>query len=212
MEGVSLDLSSKDSKKMAISAWITELGEIDATFSRSYIAEIKSFFSCTNDSIRLPYSLSPHNYARRTSFCGSVNESGFLHDMTGNRRFLPVAVTSCKKHKVDLQQLWAQIRHEYMKGAKWWLSPEQDNMLQSIQQLHKSSSLVVESLESHFDLTPPPNGKKGIFITITAALNKAGIDKPKKTEIAEARNYIENLGFERKKNNVWGYYLVLKEG
>lgn len=212
LEGVSLKLKDKDSKKHAISGWIVELGELDATFRNSDIAEIKSFFSSTKDTIRLPYGKLECNFARRTVFCGSVNESGFLHDMTGNRRFVPIAVVSCKKPKVDLQQLWAQIRQEYLNGAKWWLSSEQDKMLQSIQQLHKSSSLVVESLDSRFDLTPPSNGKKGIFITITSALQKAGFDNPKRIEIAEARNYIESLGFTRKKNNVWGYYLALKEG
>jgi putative DNA primase/helicase len=211
-EGVSLNINDKDSKKHALSAWISELGEIDATFRRSDIAEIKSFFSNTHDSIRLPYARVANNYARRTSFCGSVNETGFLHDITGNRRFLPLEVMECNKHQVNLQQLWAQIRHEYLGGKQWWLNAEQDKLLQDIQHLYKASSHVVEALESCFDFDTSVDAKiNGNFITITKALNKCGFENPKKIEIAEARNYIEGHGFERKKNNVLGYYLVDRE-
>jgi predicted P-loop ATPase len=118
----------------------------------------------------------------------------------------------CNKHQVNLQQLWAQIRHEYLGGKQWWLNAEQDKLLQDIQHLYKASSHVVEALESCFDFDTSVDAKiNGNFITITKALNKCGFENPKKIEIAEARNYIEGHGFERKKNNVLGYYLVDRE-
>ena len=107
---VLLTLNDKDSRKAALSCLICELGELDSTFRKSDIAELKAFLTADMDEIRLPYERGPNKYERRTSFIASVNSNDFLHDQTGNRRYLTLAVKSLDQHhKVDMQQLWAQV-------------------------------------------------------------------------------------------------------
>jgi len=79
-DGISLDLKDKDSKTEALTAWITELGELDATFKRSDISAIKAFLSHMQG--RLPSSLDkPHFLAllMKRGFCGMRQATGAIY-------------------------------------------------------------------------------------------------------------------------------------
>jgi putative DNA primase/helicase len=77
--GIHLDPSDKDSIMLAISAGITELGELDFTFAKD-IARLKAFLSLKTDKFRRPYDRVEREFQRRTSFCASVNDDEFLVD------------------------------------------------------------------------------------------------------------------------------------
>jgi hypothetical protein len=126
-KGVLLDMSSKDSIFETTSNWVVELGELDATFRKSDISALKAFLSNSVDVIRRPYDLAANEYRRRSSFCATVNDSTFLHDTTGNRRYLPLNVVSCDKHhNVDMNQVWREIWELYINGARWWFEVGDD--------------------------------------------------------------------------------------
>ncbi len=62
------------------------------------------------------------------SIVGSTNaESGFLRDITGNRRFWPVRISGDGKRKAwqmsvyDVEQIWAETLVLYAKGEKLYL-------------------------------------------------------------------------------------------
>ena len=69
--GAKLNPSDKDTIIQSNGYGIVELGEIDATFRKSDIAELKAFLSNTYDQVRLPYDRTASKYKRRTSFCVS---------------------------------------------------------------------------------------------------------------------------------------------
>lgn len=120
-KGVQLTLDDKDSVFEATSFWIVELGELDATFRKSDISALKAFLSRSYELIRRPYDKVANQYQRRTSYCATVNDSNFLHDVTGNRRYLPLEITHCDKHHtVDMAQVWAEVWGLYTGGEKWW--------------------------------------------------------------------------------------------
>lgn len=125
LEGVTLDPSDRDSVKKATSAAIVELGELDGTLRKADIARVKGHFSATRDVLRLPYARLQSEFQRRTSYCASVNHVEFLVDDSGNRRFIPILVSECKAHDLDMQQFWAQNWSLYLKGKNWWLTKEQ---------------------------------------------------------------------------------------
>jgi len=123
LSGATLRTGDKDSLMTVLSHAIVELGELDATFKKSDIAEIKSFTSKTEDNLRPPYGRDILTKKRRTSFCATVNSTEFLNDVTGARRFAVMAVKSINNtllSKINIKQLWAQLWHLYIKGAKWW--------------------------------------------------------------------------------------------
>ena len=142
--GAKLNPSDKDTIIQSNGYGIVELGEIDATFRKSDIAELKAFLSNTYDQVRLPYDRTASKYKRRTSFCASVNETSFLVDMTGNRRFLILpllAINFIKVEEIDFFQLWGQIGTMYKNCTKWWLDRDNINdkvILDELEQLHNA--------------------------------------------------------------------------
>lgn len=103
LTGHELDIKDKDNIKIAISHWITELGELDSTFKKSDISSLKAFLSKEDDQIRMPYAASESKFIRRTSFVGTVNDIQFLVDKTGNRRYLPLHVKKLRPfYEIDI--------------------------------------------------------------------------------------------------------------
>lgn len=118
-EGITLDVTDKDSIIGAVSTWITELGEIGSTMRLKDENRLKAFISKAVDRFRPPYGRTTVEYPRRTSFCGSTNDEQFLTDETGSRRYIVIALDDDVKIDVkqwlpnfNMLQLWAQVQHE----------------------------------------------------------------------------------------------------
>ena len=121
-------LSKLDNKDAAIELQgnvIVEIAELDA-FRNSAVSLIKAFLSRQVDKLRLPWDATITELARSCVFAGTVNPggAGWMHDVTGGRRFWPIPVT-----EVDLAglthaapQLWAEARDRYEAGEEWWLT------------------------------------------------------------------------------------------
>ena len=111
LEGATLNPCDKDSVKQAVSHWIVELGELESTFKKSDIDQLKAFVTKKTDELRLPYDRAFTTYQRRTAFYASVNAREFLTDTSGNRRFWVIPVKGIDvNHGVDMQQLWAEVK------------------------------------------------------------------------------------------------------
>jgi hypothetical protein len=156
--GITLDVNQKDSVKGAISCWIAELGELDATFTKSSISHLKSFMSQLVDYMRLPYARSESGFQRRTSFAGTVNEKGFLRDKTGNRRYLPVAVENAAllMDEAFVDQLWAEAWLGYTSGEQWWPTTDEQACLDAYVDGFVEVSNVAEALSANFDWDKEP--------------------------------------------------------
>lgn len=214
IDGAHLDPADKDSVKKAISCWICELGELDATFKRADMARLKAFLSSEIDVIRLPYDRVTSTFCRRTSFGASVNELEFLVDSTGNRRFLPVQVDKCQRHNINMQQIWAQIWHEYARnGAIWWCSPELEQMLQKRHEKHTEVSAVAELMADHFNLQEsvkkPYSTLDFRHLSVTQMLVECGIAVPNKEQIKQAKALLEKYKFNAvQSKGIKGYWIT----
>jgi putative DNA primase/helicase len=214
VDGAHLDPADKDTVKKCISSWICELGELDATFRKADIARLKAFLSNETDDIRLPYDRAASSFQRKTVFGASVNTDQFLTDITGSRRFLPLAVIECKPlHNINHQQLWAQVWYLYKNGMKWWCDEELEVLLYSRHAKHAEVNVVGEMLADVFDMNAPEqsfySGVKHEFYTITQALYECGIKVPTKDQIKLAKVYLEDNHFKQVMNSkgIRGYYL-----
>ena len=117
------DMRGKDAKETIQGKWIIELGELDS-LSRSEVTHVKAFISRTVDRFRPAYGRASQDYKRQCVFAGTTNETGYLQDTTGNRRFWPVACewADVEAVKRDRDQLWAEAVHQYRAGAQWWIT------------------------------------------------------------------------------------------
>lgn len=117
------EIKDKDSLMKLQGKLIVEFPEL-AKLGDRQVEEVKQWMANTVDECRRPYARLVEQFPRQFILAGTTNESAYLKDSTGNRRFWPVR---CGRHidipalKRDREQLWAQAVHLYKSGYKWWL-------------------------------------------------------------------------------------------
>jgi len=116
------EIGSKDSALELRGVWLIELAELDM-LARAEVSKIKAYMSRMIDRFRPPYGRVPVSYPRECVFAGTVNNSTYLRDETGGRRFWPVKCgpIDLKGLERDRDQLWVEARDAYHSGARWWL-------------------------------------------------------------------------------------------
>lgn len=200
-DGMILKPDDRDSVKQVVSNWLVELGELDATFRRSDIAQLKSFLTKDRDLLRRAYARRESEYARRTVFFASVNPKEFLHDPTGNRRYWTIEVESLDlNHKIDVQQVWAEVYELYKSGESWFLSQDEFGMLTESNKDFEARDPIEERIRTRLDWTIHESYWE--WKTATDVIIKCGVDKPTQAEVVRAGNIVRALnGGRSKKSN-----------
>jgi len=192
-QGAILNPNDKDSVKQSVGYWLVELGELDATFRKSDIAALKAFIDLKYDEFRAPYARKDSKYPRRTIFFASVNPREFLHDDTGNRRYWTVAVGPKlnTNHGVNMQQLWAQIKHMWDSGFKdHWLTKDENRMLNESNELFEASTVETDLIRSRYDMSGPRTRR----MTTSEILLELGIDPTRSQTRQASPNIAKALG------------------
>ena len=121
------DMKDKAGPEKLQGYWILELGEL-AGMRKTDVEVVKSFISRSDDKYRASYGVNVESHPRQCIIVGSTNaESGFLRDITGNRRFWPVRISGDGKRTAwqmsvyDVEQIWAETLVLYAKGEKLYL-------------------------------------------------------------------------------------------
>jgi putative DNA primase/helicase len=207
-DGVVINTNNKDSLMKALGYWITEMGEIDATFRKSDMEQLKAFITEKMDEIRPPYERTSNKYIRRTVFYGSVNEQEFLQD-SENRRFWVLAVKEFRTLNIDVGQFWAELKHcydqikdkvataadcEHYQEWGWFMSPAERERMKSLQTVFKSIEPIEQILETN--IVPYTGlGYQGQRLNCTTILLECGLGKVTKRDTGIAANWLRNNGF-----------------
>ncbi len=90
------------------------------------VETVKSFITRIDDKFRQAYGTVVESHPRTNIIVGSSNSgSGFLRDITGNRRFWPVEVSGNGKlhpwELTDVDQVWAEAVERYRAGEELYL-------------------------------------------------------------------------------------------
>ena len=202
LTGHTLDMRSKDSIFIALSYWIVELGELDATFSKSEVSALKSFVTQPMDKLRRPYAATESNFGRRTVFGGTVNESQYLNDPSGNRRFWSIEVDGFDlNHGIDMQQLWAEVKTIWVGGEQWALNMREMGELNEHNEEFTVSDPIEERLASAFEWSELGLGGD-LWVTASDALTRIGVRDPTKWQTIAAGRALKKLnGGQRRKTN-----------
>lgn len=119
--GVSPD--DKDHEMRHLDNFIWHVAEFDSTTSRREVGALKDYFTKDTVTVRRPYAKLPIIGQSICSFCASVNSFDFLHDATGNRRYLVIPVVALDAlHKVDIAAVWSEAQAAYLAGERQWFS------------------------------------------------------------------------------------------
>jgi predicted P-loop ATPase len=125
------EIESKDVFLKMRGKWIIEFPELEG-FNRAEATRIKAFVSTAIDSYRKPYARDTIDVPRQCIFAGSTNQSHYLKDETGNRRFWPVkcsGVTDSNTANIEWlaavrDQIWAEAYKAWKGGEIWWSDTE----------------------------------------------------------------------------------------
>ena len=194
------DGGNKDNFLSAIEHFIVEIGELESSFKRD-IARLKGFLTADFDKFRRPYERFDSVYPRRTVFYATVNQPDFLQDNTGNSRWWTLPVIHIDhEHDIDMQQVFAQLAVDYHNGAPWWLSVEEDALLEQQNRRHMSSSVVRDTLAEKVDFERTPTTDDAKF-TATELLKFCEIKHPTNSQAKECAAILREHFGESKRTN-----------
>jgi len=189
-DGVTLDPKDKDSVKQAVSNWLVELGEVDATFRKSDIAQLKSFLTRDKDVLRRAYARKESKYPRRTVFFASVNPEFFLADPTGNKRYWTIKCLALDhSHKIDMQQVWAEFYEIYKTGESWYLTPDELDELNESNEGHETHDPITERIQTRLHWDDPES--LWVWSTVTDVLYRCGFDRPTQADTSKAGIFLK---------------------
>lgn len=119
------DLHSKDSAIALAGKWFIELSELSA-MNRSEVEHVKKFITMKSDKYRPPYGRNAIEVPRRCIFIATTNESRYLRDHTGNRRFWPVKCgrIHIDDLRTDRDLLLAEAVEAYRNGEQWHITDD----------------------------------------------------------------------------------------
>lgn len=104
---------------------LIEISELEG-FRRADITRIKQVITQRTDRYRPKYGRRAQDFPRRCLLVGTTNETEWIHDQSGGRRFVPIKVG-----KIDLKliaetrnQLFAEAVECLKNDASWWQYPQ----------------------------------------------------------------------------------------
>ncbi|MDD2960408.1 MAG: virulence-associated E family protein [Lachnospiraceae bacterium] len=147
----------KEAAELIQGTWINEVGELTA-MTRQETSAVKQFLSKREDIYRAAYGRRTDRYPRRCVFCGTSNDTEFLKDSTGNRRFWPVDVGVHTAEKSvwrelpeEADQIWAEAYLYWSLGEPLYLPKEIEALASDQQEAHMElsgkESVIVDFIE-----------------------------------------------------------------
>lgn len=156
------DISKKDAAIDLSGKWCIELGEI-VSIVKADKDVAKQFLSRGVDHYRPPYGRYVIDVPRQSIFIGTTNETNYLEDSTGNRRYWPVR---CLTGMADLQwlrenrdQLWAEAAERESKHELIYMEAQSDALEAAT--VAQSARMVEDSWTErvlHWANNPYPHG------------------------------------------------------
>lgn len=211
----------KEGQEQVQGLWVYEIAEL-ANFGKAEIALIKAFITAKVDRYRPSYGRVVESYARQCVMFGTTNESTYLRDRTGNRRFWPVPV----RNRINIawlakwrDQLLAEAYLAYREGAVYTPTPaEEARLFVPMQESRLVETAVLSELLAVLTRDPAAHGIGAVvnnladFVTMGQLVTALGVDAAKSSPALEAqiRSWMEHEGWERTKRQIngvraWGY-------
>lgn len=156
-------VQGKDAYEQVLGCWLVEVGEL-AGMKKAEAEVIKLFISKQVDRFRPAYGRRTQEFPRQCIFIGTTNETAFLRDSTGNRRFW-VVDTPCEP-KLSLwddltpevvQQVWAEAVYRYNAGEDLFLPQELEKVAAETQAAFEEESPKTGIIAEYLDRKLPEN-------------------------------------------------------
>lgn len=190
---ITTKVEAKDSVMQIIGNWIIEWPEL-SVLGASDVNDVKGYLTRRVDDIRRPYSDEVERIPRRCVFAGTTNDSTYLRDATGNRRFWPVQTTRALDRArliAERDQIWAEVVHRYEQGESWVLDADDFEMVAEQQRMRETSDPWLEQIARYVD------GQE--TVTVSGIIHHCLTDEAPRKTTADARRVskiLQAIGWE----------------
>ena len=139
-------MQGKEAYEQVQGVWIMEVGEL-AGMRKAEAETIKLYISKQVDRFRPAYGRRLQEFPRQCIFIGTTNETQFLRDTTGNRRFW--VVDTPNKPSKDMwaeltpdtvAKIWAEAVEIYRKGEELFLPKELETVAREVQEAYEEEN------------------------------------------------------------------------
>ena len=144
------------------------------------------------------------------SFCGTGNNTQFLSDPTGNRRWLPFEVASIlspREHPFHYEGIYAQALSLYTSGFQYWFTKEEIQELNRHNKQFETPHLEHELVDLYF--RRPIDSELGEFISVARALQMISNGISQKLSAVNVGRAFSDLGFKRVRTNSCRGFIVV---
>ena len=144
------------------------------------------------------------------SFCGTGNNTQFLSDPTGNRRWLPFEVESIlspREHPFHYEGIYSQALALYESGFQYWFTKEEIQELNRHNKQFETPHLEHELVDLYF--RRPIDSELGEFISVARALQMISNGISQKLSAVNVGRAFSNLGFKRVRTNSSRGFIVV---
>ncbi len=142
-----MTFEGKEAAELIQGRWLIEVGELSG-MTKSETNTVKQFLSKTDDIYREAYGRRTAQFPRKCVFFGTTNDSEYLRDPTGSRRFWPVDADPLKTTKSvfndlpkERDQIWAEAYFYWQLGEKLHLPKNIEAMARLVQEEHREVSI-----------------------------------------------------------------------
>ncbi len=187
--------------------------ELD-TMRPAELNQLKATVTMTSIDERAAYAHYHEHRKHIASFCGTGNNTQFLSDPTGNRRWLPFEVESIvspRDHPFPYEGIYSQALALYKSGFQYWFTKEEIIQLNSHNRKFEAPHLEQELVDLFF--RKPLDHEHGEFMSVARALQiiSSGISQ-KLSAVNVGRAFVD-LGFKRVRTcTCRGFIVVSRTG
>lgn len=138
-------VQGREAYEQVLGVWIIEVGEL-AGMRKAEAENTKLFISKQVDRFRPAYGRRTQEFPRQCVFIGTTNETQFLRDATGNRRFWVVGTPNEPTKSIweltpeTICRIWAEAVELFRAGEPLYLSRDLERMARAVQEIYEAES------------------------------------------------------------------------
>lgn len=193
-------MQGKEAYEQVMGVWIMEIGEL-AGMKRAEAETIKLYISKQSDRFRPAYGRRTQDFPRQCIFVGTTNETEFLRDTTGNRRFWIVDTPNEPVFSVwdDLtpeivRLVWGEAIDAYKNGEELYLSGDLEVEARKVQSDYEEENPKVGIVAEYLDRLLPVGWENLDLYTRRQWLETDAKGEVKRESVCNLEVWAEALG------------------
>ncbi len=193
-------MQGKEAYEQVMGVWIMEVGEL-AGMRKAEAETIKLYISKQTDRFRPAYGRRLQEFPRQCIFIGTTNETQFLRDTTGNRRFWVVDTPNDPPRDMwealtpeTVRLIWAEAVEIYRKGEKLYLPRELEKIAREVQETYEEENPRAGIVAEYLERLLPDGWEDMDYYTRRQWLETDAKGTTRRTTVCTLEIWVEALG------------------